>query len=134
MMRRVLMAMVVVALTTTYICSAQQLLDTPSRSKWIALTVATASVTALDGWQTSHPGREVGTPWLYGTNPSDHKIKMSMILASEVSGSVIVGRYLQTHRIMVGRVNLQRLWWVPQVVILAGHTRGVVYNFRVGQY
>lgn len=132
MMRRVLMAVAI--LTATYTCSAQQLPDAPSRSKWIALTVATSSVTVLDGWQTSHPGREVGTPWLYGTNPSDHKIKMSMILASEVGGSAILGKYLQTHRVMVGRANLQKLWWVPQVLVLTAHTRGVIYNFRVGQY
>lgn len=131
-MHRLLIILTIAVLTMD--SHAQNLPDAPSRLKWIALTTVTAGVTAIDGWQTIRPGREVGTPWLYGTYPSNHKVKMSIVMASEVGGSAVLGRYLQTHRIMVGRVNLQRLWWVPQVVILAGHTRGVVYNFRVGQY
>ena len=125
---------VAVILVSSIMLVAQQLPDAPSRTKWVVLTTVTATVTALDGWQTSRPGREVGTPWLYGTDPSDHKIKMSVILASEVGVSTVAGRYLQTHRVTIGRVNLQRLWWVPQVFVLAGHTRGIIYNFRVGQY
>jgi hypothetical protein len=95
--------------------------------KFWALTVATAGVTAVDGWQTARPGREFGTPWLYGSYPNDHRVRYSFTLGAEVVGSALAGRYLQ-------RTRLHRLWWVPQSVVLQGHARGMIDNFRVGQY
>jgi hypothetical protein len=84
-------------------------------------------VVALDGWQTSRPGREVGTPWLYGTNPHEHQVKLGVILGGEVIVSVLAGRALKHTR-------LRRVWWAPQALVLGAHTRGVIDNFRWGQY
>ena len=101
----------------------------PSKIKFWTLTAATAGVIALDGWQTSRPGREIGTPWLYGSHPCDHQVRLSLTLAGEVGGSALLGHFLQ-HR----KGWARKVWAVPQSTLIGTHTRGVIHNFRVGLY
>ena len=112
------------------VASAQSILpDAPSAkqkhkfSKFLVLTASTAAVTAVDGWQTSQPGLEVGSAWLYGTFPSDHKVRLSLTMGAEVLVSTLAGRYLQHTR-------FRKWWWIPQSAVLGVHGYGMIQNFR----
>lgn len=94
-------------------------------AQWVALTFATSTMISIDDYQTIHGYREQGTPWLYGTYPSRHPIKVSSIMAVESGLSSTLGWYMQRSRHRV----IRDLWWMPQAYIVTVHTRGVVHNF-----
>ena len=109
------------------VASAQSILpDAPSAKQnheFLILTASTVAITAVDGWQTSQPGLEVGSAWLYGTFPSDHKVRLSLTMGAEVLVSTLAGRYLQHTR-------FRKWWWIPQSAVLGVHGYGMIQNFR----
>lgn len=110
---------------------SQSVPDAPSASKtqfWL-LTSSAAAVTAYDGWQTARPGREVSTPWLYGTYPSEHKTRLAVTLGAEVAASALLSHWMQHSH----NRTVRRLWVVPLVFTLANHSAGIAHNVRSGQ-
>ena len=92
-----------------------------NKSFW-ALTASQAAAMAIDGWQTAQPGREVGTPWLYGTYPCAHHAQLALTLGSEVALGAVAGKLIQHTR-------FRRLWVLPQGYMTGIHAQAAVRNW-----
>jgi hypothetical protein len=89
-----------------------------SNWKFWTLTAAQAAITAYDAQITAHNGREMSSPWLYGTWPARHPNKVYAVMGAEFGVSVLAGWALRHHH--------KALWFAPQGVEITTHTYGVI--------
>jgi hypothetical protein len=107
-----------------FLCVAVSFVGTmrgQSKSFW-ALTASQAAATAIDGWQTAQPGREVGTPWLYGNYPCAHQARLALTLGSEAALGALTGKLMQHTR-------FRRLWALPQGYMTGIHAQAAARNW-----
>jgi hypothetical protein len=85
-----------------------------------ALTASTFAVTAGDYAQTTRYARETGEPWLYGTYPYRHRVRVGFTMGGEALASALGSRFLHRHK--------SRFWMAPEAAVLANHAEGIIRN------